>query len=328
MKNIVTYEVHMELAGRMTQIPDSQKIFGALIYLYSEYTSQSKATELVQKIKNKELYMAVSDMMPQGYFPLPTLYLIEKASEKGQKNTKRIYKEIKKRNYIKSDKILNILSNNERISDIYPYVHLKQSNQIHASIDSLHYHLDGLDSNIYSVPETIVLKVGKKDGIAEMVSEFCFYLSIEAGELEHELLKMLAYAKEKEKPFFLGQRASQGLNLYRIGQLQKRADWHRAGAESYLNLGMLLPDNLDFEKSYLNIFTSERKPYNQLEGWNKNKKNQFISFISAGSILYFKNNKDKEFITGKSIASPFDGERAIVFGNPVLYPMNVKEGGI
>ena len=38
MADIEVYRVKMDLSGELTQIPDSQKLFGALIYMYAEST--------------------------------------------------------------------------------------------------------------------------------------------------------------------------------------------------------------------------------------------------------------------------------------------------
>jgi len=58
--------------------------------------------------------------------------------------------------------------------------------------------------------------------------------------------------------FLLGQRASQGFNTYRTVEVEKSKKWKQA--DSYLNLGMLLPNTsksacIDYNKSHLNFFT-------------------------------------------------------------------------
>ena len=92
----------------------------------------------------------------------------------------------------------------------------------------------------------------------------------------------------------------------------------------YLNMGMLLPDRIDYDRSTLRLFTSERRPYNMSAGWEKSDDRMVISFIEAGSIIY---PKIDIFHTGRSVASPFDA-RVIVFGNAFLYPLfnNEMEG--
>ncbi len=51
MEKITTYKIKTKAVGRISQIPDSQKIFGALIHLYKDYISEKETTDFVLKIK-------------------------------------------------------------------------------------------------------------------------------------------------------------------------------------------------------------------------------------------------------------------------------------
>jgi len=325
MRNINTYEIQMELTGGVTQLPDSQKLFGALVYLYSEYTSSSKATAFVSQVKTNALYFAVSDMLPQGYLPLPRPCLEERAVKQTNNNVaKQIYKEIKKRDYIKREMLSDVFENSGSMDQLYPYASIRQSQQIHAAIDSVHYQMDGLNPNLYSVPEITVVEVEGKNKQEKQMIYFSFYLSLEQGETENEFRQMFLAAQQCDKLFFLGPRASQGLNTYRICQVLETELFSNENSEYYLNLGMLLPEGIDFQKSYMEIHTSERRPYHAPGGWEDSQDKEFVSYIKAGSVLSLTEDKRK---AGKSIPSPFDKERAIVFGNPVLYPIVNGAGG-
>lgn len=323
--NINTYEIQMELTGRATQLPDSQKIFGALVYLYSEYTSSTKASVFVSRIRMKDIYCAVSDMLPQGYLPLPGSYLMKQTEEQTEREAvKQVYNEIKKRDFIKREMMSEVFENPESIRKIYPYVLLRQSQQIHAAIDSLHYQMDGLDPNVYSMPEIAAVEVAGENEQETPITYFSFYLSLEEGEIEKEFQQMLFEAQQCDKIFFLGPRTSQGLNCYRICQILKTDLFSDEGSAFYLNLGMLLPDGVNFQRSYLDIHTSERRPYHAPGGWDDNQDKIFISYIKAGSVLVLTENWRR---VGKSIPSPFD-KRAIVFGNSMIYPIAKETGGI
>ena len=52
MADIEVYRVKMDLSGELTQIPDSQKLFGALIYMYAEdvYKRQSSGRRMNVRI--------------------------------------------------------------------------------------------------------------------------------------------------------------------------------------------------------------------------------------------------------------------------------------
>lgn len=56
MKN---YRIILKSSGAITQLPDSQKIFGALVSLFAEAHGNDKAAELVKAVINKKMHLAV-----------------------------------------------------------------------------------------------------------------------------------------------------------------------------------------------------------------------------------------------------------------------------
>lgn len=102
MADFELYKIGMELSGRLTQLPDSQKLFGALMYLYSDLNSAEQATSLVLDIKKGNIFCALSDLLPVGYLPMPQSYLLDRAEALAQGEAadkgKAVYKAIKKEN--------------------------------------------------------------------------------------------------------------------------------------------------------------------------------------------------------------------------------------
>lgn len=47
------YKIGLELTGAMTQVPDSQKLFGALVYLFAERYGDGSAAKLTKAVKDK-----------------------------------------------------------------------------------------------------------------------------------------------------------------------------------------------------------------------------------------------------------------------------------
>lgn len=327
MEKILIYKIPMHLLGRITQLPDSQKIFGALIYAYAKEYSNEQATDLVRKIQNDEVYFTLSNLLPAEYFPVPHGEIIERLPKMEDDKNKKIYKAIKKRQFLKADKIKLLLANGEKVERCYPYIVGSLSQESHNSIDSVRYDMLGQDPNIYSVPETTFIEVdGEQDNVRrEVYKQFEFYLAMEKCEEQEKILNLLKKIHREEDLFIRGARASQGLNLFTIEAEPKRESWgYEEKYDEYLNLGMLLPNKINFLKSSLKIFTSERRPYQKENDWNENMdRRQFISFIEAGSIVYSDNLEQ----VGKSTVSPFD-ERAIVFGNAFLYPVPMLKGGV
>lgn len=321
MENILQITIDMELSGRMTQLPDSQKIFGALMYYFAECNSPQWVEEFVNWVKSGEGYVTVSDMLPQHYFPVPQAYLAEQIG--WMESSKQIYKEIKKRQFVTKAKLEEIINEPSKAGDIYPYIRIVDSQKVHAAIESFRYDLPGLDPNVYSIPESYALEVVEKscEDRPCPIKRFQFYMTIKKGDRSKALLDALYAALTSKRLFFLGPRASQGLNIFCVKDIKLeecKDEWKQGFC---LNMGMLLPDRINIQKSYIKLFTSQRRPYNRDDGWDKNEVKKFISFIQSGSIVWISEGRRN---TGRCITSPFD-EKAIVFGNAYLLPISVKE---
>lgn len=321
MADIEVYRVKMEVSGELTQIPDSQKLFGALIYMYAEYTNNDLVSDFVFKVKEKKFYFTLSDLLPDNCLPVPQIFLLDDLTAGRGKLDKKVYKAVKKRRYIEKDRLMELMQNIEEAEDVYPYIAIRDSQQIHASIDSLNYGLAGLDPNVYSVPQIKVVKIeGAEDESGSLVNNYEFYMAVEKCEETSDFLRILELARQNKRPFFLGPRASQGMNIFYLGEVFYQSHFYRQNGKRYLNLGMLLPDNIDYRESSLQLFTSERRPYNKKEGWDGSYKSKFISFIQAGSVI---ETEESIYEAGRCICNPED-EKTIIFGNSFMYPM---EGG-
>ena len=322
MKN---YEIKLEVTGAMTQVPDSQKLFGALVYLFAETYGDEKATALTKSILNKKTHLALSNVMPEGYLPVPQDYLIDKLSENSNEelDLKKVRSAIKMRSYIKSDKLQSVLDNPEKCENIYPYVKQQNLQQLRASIDSLRYDLPELDTRLYSVPTVDLCEVSQDNddkGQNRAVKTFCFYLQADDRAFCFDFVNMLQSAAEENPELILGKRASQGLNRFRIKGVTERK-LPTLDSDNYLNTGMLLPDHIDFQASSMRLFTSERRPFEMMGGWSEDSPKYYISYLAQGSIIAAPEGAEK---AGKSIQSPFNS-RSIVFGNAFLYPIILRE---
>ena len=100
----------------------------------------------------------------------------------------------------------------------------------------------------------------------------------------------------------MGGKASSGYNEYRIYSIEKSKEAERLRQayedERYLNIGMLLPnfDKIDAQMSVLDIYTSDRKPF-EIEY----EMPKVISFITEGSVIKLRQDKIDLFEVGKSI---------------------------
>lgn len=328
------YLVQLKAIGSMTQVPDSQKLFGALVYMFAETYGNGLATALTKAVKENTIHLALSNVLPKGYLPTPHDFLIDNMTTRSEKNEisseneandnlKEIRKTIKVRDYITSDAISDVLKDPASCKDVYPYIKQQNHQQLRALIDSTRYQIPELDSRLYSVPTVALIEVKKENSekknntnykkIYKEVKDFCFYLQIDDSELCTKFYNMLTLAINET--IILGKRASQGLNLFEIEAVTESITTC-SNPLSYLNTGMFLPNKINYEKSFMKLFTSERRPFEKFSGWQDSIK-YYISFLAEGSLLTLSDQQN----VSKSIESPFR-KRDIVFGNAYLYPLS------
>lgn len=94
------YEIKLTARGSLTQLPDSQKVFGALVYMFSERYGSEEATKLTKAIVNKENGLALSNL----YFFHPKIIYIRTASFPNvrwmeQENAKTVHQFHRRRKY-------------------------------------------------------------------------------------------------------------------------------------------------------------------------------------------------------------------------------------
>lgn len=319
MGKIGIFKIKMRLSGRATQLPDSQKLFGALVYFLAERISEEKASEFVSGVQEGTLNCALSNLLPENYLPVPETYLSEHIKQGAEsESTKELYKQIKKRKYVKRMQLEQWINNPAEADNVYPYVQNVDTQSIHAVIDSVYCDMPGLDPNVYSVPEIHLFEFHREKQIL-LKSNFEFYIQISQSDLGCRLIDLLHCAQEEQRPFFLGPRASQGMNTYYVQEILDETSDNRARGGYYLNLGMLLPQKIVLTHSYINLFTSQRRHYDQIGGWSEREKKRFISFIHAGSVVYLSDDWEQ---AGRSIFTG-DDEKSILFGNAFLLPLNI-----
>lgn len=320
------YKVRLVAGGPLTQLPDSQKLFGSLVYMFSEKYGHDNASILTKAVLEKKIHIALSNTMPEDYLPTPQDYIVDLISDTECKdiNLKVRRAAIKKRSYISQENLVNILNGKQSCETVFPYVKLQTRQQPRASIESVRYDIAGLESKLYSVPTINLLEISTdKSGCEQQkpVDTFCFYLQADDSGICADLLEMLNKAVREKQSVILGKRASQGLNIFELAEITALNFSHKE-TKNFLNLGMLLPDDIDFEYSTLKLFTSERRPFEMTGGWENDVTGHFISFIAEGSIISAPGGAA---VAGKAVKSPYNEKRDIVFGNAFLYPVLLQE---
>ena len=311
-----TFKIILEQVGMMTTFPDSQRIFGWLMQQLTESGDKEEISELVRDIKNDKISCMVSNLLPNGYVPTPKDYILELSKPK-EDEKKKFYTKIKKMDYIKLD-ILEEFINNKSLLKSYENLNKIESlskNQSYVQKFRINHEIIGYPNEAYSVS---IVKVEDKDNSQH--KEFSILIQTNSNVL----INWLSENKNTSETIFLGARASQGFNSFKVLKIEEDKNKIRYG-NLYLNMGMLLPrniGNIDIENSYLDIFTSSRRPYVYYKGVADDLE-EVISFIDEGSIIKSLNSTDN---IGESIGNPFNikYKDAIIFGNSYLMPIGGK----
>jgi CRISPR/Cas system CSM-associated protein Csm4 (group 5 of RAMP superfamily) len=315
------YSVELKLPGEMSQLPDSQKIFGALVYLLAGECGKDAAGGFVGKVERNEIYFALSNLMPKGYLPVPKSFVEYRAVEVGNAQGKQIYSELKKRDFAKKEKIECYLKNPScllsRNRDDFVFHEIDQ--QVHVNTESRDERSGGEKNLIFSVQRTIC-KYNKGEG-ENVVKDYQFYIRCNA---DCKIMGVLQKKCDIGHVLALGKRASQGYNLFELTGIEEAADIEKCYPNSnrtYLNLGMLLPNAIDYknEHTFLDLFSSERRTFSSDKWDNAKNRGHFISFIAPGSMVV----ADDVGKAGKCVPSPVR-QNEIVFGNAFLLPWKVR----
>ena len=318
-----TYKVTVKSLGRITQLPDSQKIFGAIVYLLSNHLEQEKISRFVSEISDNKYIFMVSNLMPEGYLPTPYGDV--------ENGDKQVYQEVKEKKFIRKESL------QKSIRSIDKFVKVEENQDAKYRISNEFFDIPGLNNDLFSIPTVKLLEIiqrGSKVDIIQEVIAFDFYLAFnEENEITTKLLELLRQLESDKDIFLYGQKASHGYNTYQIDEINPVFDLSWEKPECFLNIGMFLPNEknqvIDYPSSKLKIFTSERRPYQMGVGQGKfDRDNNFISFVEAGSVIKFETNSDDSIIdklkqAGKSVDSPYQSgnEKRIVFGQSFLYPL-------
>lgn len=238
-----------------------------------------------------------------------------------QLSHKNIYETIKKMDFINKNGLVNLLKEKKEVTTEklknLDYLSQEKSFVKKIRLESNIQKLPGLDSILYSL-STISFNNKNK-----FKNEFSFFVKIEEGSILEEILKKLILSTQNGIiPCILGPKSSSGYNKYSIYEVTKLPDDNDKSTSLYLNLGMLLPnfENINEKNSFLDIYTSDRRPFDI-----ENEVPKFISFITAGSIIEKENEKINIFDIGKSIHNKYNllYKDAIIFGNSYLEKLEV-----
>lgn len=274
------------------------------------------------KIKNKKIEKEIEDLKSE--LEDKKNEFNQSASKINNLSTKNIYETIKGMDFIKQNElkeILNLSEKNEKISvevlKTFKHIKKKQTFIQKFRLENQIRELPGMPNVAYALP---ILSFENQEG--EIQKEFSFFVRAPKEScLAKGLEGMQISLQNHDIPCFLGAKGSSGYNEYQIDSVEVLDEQESKGVRNidYLNLGVLLPnfDNIDVEHSFLDIYTSDRKPF-EIE----NEVPKVISFVTAGSVIQVRDDGTDLYQVGKSIDNskynPLYKKNAITFGNAYL----------
>ncbi|WP_455034701.1 hypothetical protein [Lachnoanaerobaculum gingivalis] len=256
-------------------------------------------------------------------------------------SSKNIYETIKRMDFIEQNQLKELLKLGEskdkiRVDDLLKFNYIKKNRTFIQKfrLENQIKQLPGIPNVAYSLP---ILSFENQKG--DIQRQFSFFVEVREGTCISRALEAMNERLDSAKkgkdifeygiPCFLGGKASSGYNEYRIYSIEKskEAEGLRQvfADDRYLNIGMLLPnfDKIDAQMSVLDIYTSDRKPF-EIEY----EIPKVISFITTGSVIKLKQDKTDLYEVGKSIDNsrynPMYKKNAIIFGNSYLVKLEVN----
>lgn len=285
------YKVQLSSLGRIIQLPDSQKIYGAILH----YLNDKGDLSGIEKILDSKLY--ISNVFPMEV--LPNIYIwgeeyTSSIDDKMYEFSNNDYKDYKSKKYI------TLGSKKIEVEETF-----RDMNNTEEIVKG--------SGGVFS--QNIINYKKEEDGKKEIINDFEFYFRCDSQDLSNTISTII----KEMKVLKLGKRSTRGMNLYEVIEIE-RLDIQDS-SECYLNLGMLGMNNLEFidmEKSKLKIYTSKRK------GYVKWKKELIVQYIGEGSVICLKDNDINNLKSNIQI----DGEEGRrLYTGGFLLPLRKKNRG-
>lgn len=285
------YKVQLSSLGRIIQLPDSQKIYGAILH----YLNDKGDLSGIEKILDSKLY--ISNVFPMEV--LPNIYIW------GEEYTSSI-----------DDKMYGFSNNDYKDYKSKKYITLGSKKiEVEETFRDMNNTEEIVKGSGGVFSQNIINYKKEEDGKKEIINDFEFYFRCDSQDLSNTISTII----KEMKVLKLGKRSTRGMNLYEVIEIE-RLDIQDS-SECYLNLGMLGMNNLEFidmEKSKLKIYTSKRKGYVE---W---KKELIVQYIGEGSVICLKDNDINNLKSNIQI----DGEEGRrLYTGGFLLPLRKKNRG-
>lgn len=310
------------------QIKLKTKIVPLIENLKEKKNCKNKSTDKKQKeMLNKEIIELKSEIEEiRKEFN-------KKADDIYNLSPKNIYENLKQMDFVQQHQLKEFLHLGKmkgflKVEELKKFRFLKKNQSFIQKfyLESQVKELPGIPNIAYSLPILSFINQDKK-----IQKNFSFFVKVEEESCVAKALEgMKSSLVEREISCFLGGKGSSGYNEYQIYDIEKSREnggGEQLGANTnYLNLGVLLPnfDNIDVENSMLEIYTSDRKPF-EIE----NEISKVISFVTSGSVIKIKDGCTDLYKIGESMDNskynPLYNKNAIIFGNSYFVKLEVHD---
>lgn len=286
------YKINLTSLGEITKLPDSQQIFGALIY---RLVDLGKDDAYIAKLFTNVQIKQVSNFIPEGYIPNiyawdDSVYSTQIGEVKYQLQNDG-YKSNAGKGY-KDKQYQTAIGNNKQLRIQSTFKDMNNTSQIEEG-----------NGGVFSQNHLKILEDNE-------IKHNYFFL-IECTEAVYQ--DLFEVVDDEVVVFRLGARVSRGMNMYEVESCSEVA--LLSGSTTYMNIGMLGLNNtkkFDMEKSHLRTYQSKRK------GYVDYKSEAHITYIAEGSVIQL--NNDEKIETHVAIA-----DKRYLYTGGFLLPIQKQE---
>lgn len=289
------YSVKFEIISPLTDIPNSQTVFGTICTFYAMHYGSEELEKILKQMENETFPFIVSSMFYEDMLPTPQNFEIRNIQVANKEDTKRL-KKIKKIKYF-SKKVFKMYKKNPLQFNSAIYDLIKKQDII--IVNGCLADKTEISKFDYAIIDEMRTRVKVKTDIDDSLyynnvlnyfpkgTNLEFHIEIESNELAtklEELFRKMNYVS-------FGGNKSIGYNMFNFKSMEKEEDLKLNEPCMLLSLS-IGDDTIDYDNSYYQLINVNNKFTNSKEAVNRKN---VISF-REGSII-----KTSKKVIGKVI---------------------------
>lgn len=299
-------EYVFKTVGKITKLPDSQTIFGAIIWNLVDFGVDKEIIGSIFSEKS-ENFLEVSNMFPENF--LPNIYCWD--NKKYELIVKYTADEKSKKWFFQNASYKD--EEGKRSYKSTPWVAEKRiKKELHRAVT--HKTMNNTQQIISGSDGVFSQKYEEYSVDGQIINQYFFWVKCNET-VKKELDKVLGVGSCFLK---LGPRSTKGMNLFELIEEQEYEP-QCSDAKIYLNLGTLGGNNLsnvDIDNSHIKSYTSQRK------GYYDYKDVYNVQYIAASSVICLKNGKQEV-----ERYQVIEENKKYLYTAGFLLPLCIQEGG-